>query len=582
MPNSAGAAHGAAGNAIHATTWVTARWGGGTIRLDVVRYGIVDIGFELELPDGVHPFFGTQLEAEAVGPDGARRRVAAFWRRSGWFGLRYSPYRCGEHSLTFAAKTIAAYPALGRFRIIIEARPYDGANPLYRHGPIGVDTNSRIFRHHDGEPFFLLADTWWFGMSARLRFPGEFNLLLDDRRRKGFSALQFAMGFACDIAPFDPRDRNEAGFMWERDFASVNPRYFEYTDRRIRSVVEHGLVPNIVGMWGYYLPLMGREKAKAHWRYLIARYGALPVLWTLCGESRLTYYEERDPRRERALFLEQNQGWADIGAMVRRGDPWHHPVTVHTGPAYNGADCDPLSDMRVTDFYLLQPGHSEHDAVDRATAQLDYRRDRHPEKPVLVGECAFEGMHGGTGPKVQRNLFWALFCSGAPGHCYGADALWQMNRRGEPFGQSVAGHTWGNAPWQDAYRWDGSLHVGIGRRIVERFAWWRFEPHREWISPAFSRERPEGAFAAGIPGTVRLFYFPRTVSPWGTRYRVLGLWPDVGYSAYFVNPLTGEDAPIGQVGPSEAGEWVVPKAPILHDWLLVVEPLPGSDVRSRP
>ena len=51
----------------------------------------------------------------------------------------------------------------------------------------------------------------------------------------------------------------------------------------------------------------------------------------------------------------------------------------------------------------------------------------------------------------------------------------------------------------------GSRQVGLGKRVLERYPWWRFELHPEWVShvgegyfkPIESYIRP---FAAGIPG----------------------------------------------------------------------------------
>ena len=51
-----------------------------------------------------------------------------------------------------------------------------------------------------------------------------------------------------------------------------------------------GITPCIVGAWGYFMPWMGVEKVKAHWRYLIARYGAWPVVWCAAGEANLPWY----------------------------------------------------------------------------------------------------------------------------------------------------------------------------------------------------------------------------------------------------------------------------------------------------
>jgi len=60
-------------------------------------------------------------------------------------------------------------------------------------------------------------------MFNRLRFPGEFRTLLDDRVAKEYSVLQCALAFPCDIAPFDPRGANGAGHAWTAGFGALNP-----------------------------------------------------------------------------------------------------------------------------------------------------------------------------------------------------------------------------------------------------------------------------------------------------------------------------------------------------------------------
>ena len=87
------------------------------------------------------------------------------------------------------------------------------------------------------------------------------------------------------MPPFDDRGRNEAGLPWQEDYARINPAYFDMADRRFACMVESGIVPCIVGCWGYFLEFMGQKKVEQHWRYLVARYGAYPVVWCAAGES---------------------------------------------------------------------------------------------------------------------------------------------------------------------------------------------------------------------------------------------------------------------------------------------------------
>lgn len=405
-------------------------------------------------------------------------------------------------------------------------------------------------------------------MTTRLPWPDGFKLLVEDRRVKGFSVIQFAVAFPCDIEPFDERGANEAGHAWTRDWGSIRPEYFERTDERIEWLVSQGLVPNMVGAWGYYLPFMGVERVKQHWRYLVARYGAYPVTWTLCGESTLIWYRQPGTREElEAHRKQQSAGWTDVARFIRQTDPFHRLLTVHPGPA--SGRFRPIDDMQLLDFVMLQPGHSDFETLPVAIQNQRHARELFPSLPVLMGEVCFEGMQGGAcGPKIQRNLFWTSVLSGAPGFCYGVDALWQFNTRTQPFGPSPAGQIWGNAPWEEAYQWPGSRHLGLGRQILDHHPWWRMEPHPDWIEPAGDAEHPLEPFAAGIPGELRLFYFPRHVAPWSKPYHVVDLEPDVTYAATYIDPLTGDRHPLPPVVPDANRRWRVPPAPILQDWLL--------------
>src|SRR5205085_2823828 len=83
------------------------------------------------------------------------------------------------------------------------------------------------------------------------------------------------------------RGTNEAGFPWERDYGRIRPGYFDRADERLFYLADQGLVPCVVGAWGYHLPWLGVGRMKKHWRYLVARYGALPVVWCVAGEINL-------------------------------------------------------------------------------------------------------------------------------------------------------------------------------------------------------------------------------------------------------------------------------------------------------
>ena len=105
---------------------------------------------------------------------------------------------------------------------------------------------------------------------------------------------------------------------------------FDDADERIRYLVDHGIMPCIVGAWGYFLPWMGEKRMQQHWRYLIARYGALPVVWCTAGEANLPWYLAKGfPFDDR----EQTRGWTAIMKYIREAQSnvpvcWFRRITT--------------------------------------------------------------------------------------------------------------------------------------------------------------------------------------------------------------------------------------------------------------
>ncbi len=113
-------------------------------------------------------------------------------------------------------------------------------------------------------------------------------------------------------------------------------------------------------------------------------------------------------------------------------------------------------------------------------------------------------------------MFWSCMLLGTAGHTYGANGVWQVNTREKPFGRSPHGMSWGDTPWEDAYQLPGSSDVALGKRLLSRCEWWRFEHHSEWVEPRWNKDNYAGAYAAGIPREVRVIFFP--LSWWGIRH----------------------------------------------------------------
>jgi len=505
------------------------------------------------------PFNDIELDVLIRDPHGREQRVPAFWAGGQEWRVRYAAGSPGRHAFETVCSDTSNTDLHGRAGVL-EVSQYDGANPLLRHGALRVSQDRRHLEHADGTPFFWLGDTWWMGLSKRLRWPADFERLAADRVHKGFTVVQIVAGLYPDMPPFDVRGANEAGFPWEPEYARINPAYFDMADLRIRHLVDRGLSPCIVGCWGYYLPILGMAKMKQHWRYLIARWGAHPAVWCLAGEGTMPYYLSTDKERDRAM---QKRGWTELARYVRSTDPYHHPITIHPSDSARNT----VEDASVLDFDMLQTGHSDRASIPNTVRLVTGSRAASPPMPVIDGEVCYEGILEQSRQEVQRFMFWVCMLSGAAGHTYGANGIWQVNTAAQPFGPSPHGRSWGDTPLDVAAELPGSGQVGMAKALLMRYPWWRMEPHPEWVEPHWTAENYMQPYCAGIPRELRIVFMP----PMWDVPKVKHLEPELPYHAFYFNPATGKEHDAGKAVADSSGSWQPPMPPVFQDWVLVLD-----------
>jgi hypothetical protein len=511
------------------------------------------------------PFNQVTLDVSFTEPGGAQLRVPAFWAGSNLWKARYSSPVLGTHH--FRTKCSESQDrGLHGIAGTVEIRRYEGTNSLLMHGPLRVASNGRYLEHLDHTPFFWLGDTWWMGLCQRLHWPDEFQLLTADRKEKGFNVIQIVAGLYPDMPPFDPRGANEAGFPWETNYTSIRPEYFDAADQRLDYLVEQGFTPCIVGAWGYFMPWMGIEKMKAHWRYLIARYGAWPVVWCAAGEANLPWYLAPGfPYDDR----KQVHDWTEVMKFIRAADQFHRPLTVHPTAIHRYTARHATEDATLLDFDLLQTPHGEKGAAQVTLRAIKESYAALPRMPVIDGEASYEMLNDSLPTEWTRRMFWICMMNGASGHTYGANGIWQCNRPGEPHGKSPHGGSYGKIPWNEAMRLPGSKQLGLAKALFMKYQWQQFEPHSEWVRLSQSGEPNEISSqpqATGIPDTVRIIFVPESKA-----IQVIDLGKNRWSASYF-DPVTGEVKSIGPVSTNDAGIWACPPpAGVEHDWVVVLE-----------
>jgi len=495
-----------------------------------------------------NPFLEIELNAVITQPDTYKLRVPMFWAGGKRWCLRYASSVAGVH--TFRTECSDKNNAkLHGVEGKIEVMTYTDENPLYRHGPIRVADDKRHFEHADGTPFLWLGDTWWKNLCKRMTWEG-FQELTADRKAKGFNVVQIVCGPYPDENMMEARWENEGGKPYEtKDFSRVNPTYFEYADRRIKHLVDAGIVPVIVGGWGRpqhggksTLVQVGLDGFKRHWRNLVARYGAYPTVWMVGGEAKDAYGP-----------------WSTLAEYLKDIDPYH-PLLCYHAP---GHPREMLRDNSMFDFDMVAFGHDGMKTVNRTAQLMQSCLEMFPKRPVLCGEACYEGHMQTNFQDHQRYMFWRFLLSGAAGHTYGAAGIWHGSVEGDPGINPV--YDW--TTWRQGMNYPGAIQLGLGKRLLETYHWWRFESHPEWAE--------KDCFAAGIPGEVRIIYQPkRDIYNWkGTI--VKHLEPDVSYSVFYFDPVTGRRFEQGTVinkGPmTSSGEYKAPRLPSPQDWVLVLE-----------
>ena len=530
------------------------------------------------------PFNDVDLDMVVTDPDGEEFKVPAFWSGKNVWKARYASPKLGIHTFS----TLCSDPSsdLHRQAGKIKISENRGDNILFKHGPITVSANGRHFEHADKTPFLWLGEPWYMVFTNRIGFD-DFKDLVKDRIDKGYNVIQIVAAYPAEIDPFDPIEVNEGGHPWTEGFGAINPSYWDYADRKLDWLVRCGMSPCIFGAWGYHVDFMGIEKMKKHWRYIIARWGAYPVTWVSSGEARMPHYDVL-AAENLSYKSERETGrlgkiWTEITAYMRATDPFKRPVSVMANPGdFRYSAREIYDDHSLFDYDYVCTDHYDELVFDLALRKAKELYSTPPVKPFLNGETCWEGMSGANWQDTQRFIYWTHMLSGAAGHSHGASGLWNFHEKDD--GWVGAWAIWSDQTWREAKELPGAYQMGLGKKLLETFEWHRFEPHPDWCTPHSSSENVRLPYAAGIPGQVRLIYFPGICFMKDIydikNFKIINIEKGTRYLAYFFNPRTGEKLSKMKVEPDEHGTWRIPKSikyeidkpnPTSEDWVLVLE-----------
>jgi hypothetical protein len=504
--------------------------------------------------DYANPYIDVGLSVDFTGPNHVLIHRPAFWDGDKTWRVRFAPPAIGRWTWRSTCSQ-ASDSGLNAREGSLNAIAYTGSNPLLKHGLLGMSAGHRNVIHADGTPFLVVGDTAW---SLPWRGTVEsVGVYADDRQNRGFDAV-LLMSIQPDQRATGPRDRTSVGGfdVGFEDLPSghinqMNVSYFQYMDKLMSILVDHGIVPVYQPVFQGYgwkgLGALGRdavpEEYARYCRYLVARYGAAPAIW-LVGADRTGL----EPSVEAG------------GIEIHKEDAYHQPVGIHYSPADGSNPSNPKGhgnrshqDADWLDFQWCQTGHNGVHNVSKVSLM----HDNLPTKAVANGEPTYEGI--GDPQRAagwwQGNEAWSNLTSGGTmGVVYGVAALWQWKL----FPDEPGWPKWAldNESWREAIKKEGSQYVG---HISAAFAGYDFADMTK--HPELAGGRP----CVGIAGKFYCIYLEQ-----GGDATVSGLQESLTYRWF--NPKTG----LWTAGGKTSGRELKTIAPDGGPWVLFVGETTGK------
>ncbi len=424
---------------------------------------------------------------------GREMTIAGFWDGGTTWKARFAPPVPGEWAFESRLEDPGLNGVTGKLTCTVWTEEEKKANPT-RRGFVRVHSDGqragRYFEYADGTPFLWIGDTWWNWTQRGIRFE-TFKKLVDDRAKKGFNVGQLF---------FPANGWGRSSSLLDADYDEPDLEHIRSIERWIAYANERGITVWIHPWWSRARldETAGPEKMRRWWRYVIHRLAAYNVIWTLAGEYNMNNYG--------GLGLDF---WRDLGALVAAEDPFHHILDAHpTPPAWDGgAEAPQWSTAEVLhqeswlDYNQSQTAHARW-RNEYAPTVVSHAYAMNPPKPIVITEPWYEFALDAPAAKEIRFCAWSAIMSGAAGHTYGGGHIWLAYLPEVSRPRRDGGGSWPLDPDFETNTLDYPGARGIAQMagILRSLAWWRLEPHPEFVVENPSR------YCLAVPGELYVMF----------------------------------------------------------------------------
>ena len=329
-----------------------------------------------------------------------------------------------------------------------------------------VSGNNRYLMFEDGKPFFYMGDTAW-ELFHRLTLR-EAEYYLQNRREKKFNVIQAVILAEEDGLTF-PNANGDLPLIGN-DPLEPNELYFDHIDKIISLAGEKGIFVGLLPTWGDKLEILhgkgpvifNPQNAYLYGQWLGKRYKDVSnIIWINGGDR-------------------QGGGdnfpiWDALGKGIKNEDK-NHLMTFHP-PGGNGghSSSEWFHDAVWLDFNIIQSGHESRELKNYLNIEKDYSLI--PSKPVMDAEPRYEDHAINWKPEngwfndhdVRQAAYWSVF-SGACGHTYGCQPVWQM------YDHTRAAVSFVRRTWREALDLPGAKQMEYLFNFMTEMDFTRFVP----------------------------------------------------------------------------------------------------------
>lgn len=489
-----------------------------------------------------NPYADVTLRVTYSGPGNRTLRTYGFWDGGDTFRIRCAFPVPGSWRWETECSD-ATNPGLHRQHGTVDVSPYQGANPLYRHGFLKVSDNRRHLAYSDGTPFLWLGDTAW--AVPQRASDDEWEAYIADRAAKHFTLLQ--------VAPA-PEWAGETDRPGQRPFTDKicsrwNPAYWRSFEQKVQRANEKGLAVLLVGLMEPVRRYPETSQACLFARNIVARLFGNFVVFSPSFDSKfmpLANEVGRATREATAIHL----------ITQHPGTPWNQPTPTFSDQYY---------DQLYLDIAAVQTGHNAGNrawCAHHATEWVQHLYRHEPHKPIINLEAMYDAQgEKGWQAVDARSLGWRTWLSGAMGYTYGAGDLPPNCPQG-----NGAVWKWVTDPekydfWRKALQWESAFQMQHLHDFLAAIEWWRLEPAHDLI-----RNQPEDVIrrmvlAKTSAGDLAVAYLPDNdaieidVSVFPAPLE--GRWFDPVRSRYTPVADAIENKGVHRFAPPAKGDWVL-------------------------